>query len=150
MGDVPAAISEMEKVAEQAPSNLVGVFYLARGYIISGDVRNARSGFSNGQSRRAGRTTSRDSRGRCCRPVKDDARKRCVRWTKELQKFASELGRVSVTLAVAEFFAILDEKDTALDWLARAVRNAATSGPTGSHATRCSPASGINHASIKS
>jgi succinate dehydrogenase flavin-adding protein (antitoxin of CptAB toxin-antitoxin module) len=40
-----------------------------------------------------------------------------------LQKFASELGRVSVTLAVAEFFALLDENDTALDWLARAVRN---------------------------
>jgi len=40
-----------------------------------------------------------------------------------LYTFASELGRVSVTLTVAEFFAILDENDTALDWLARAVRN---------------------------
>jgi len=35
--------------------------------------------------------------------------------------YASELSRV--TLTAAEFFAILGEKEAALDWLARAVRN---------------------------
>jgi tetratricopeptide (TPR) repeat protein len=122
MGDVPAAISEMEKVAEQAPSNLVGVFYLARGYIISGDVRNARRILERTEP--ASRQNYLTRLTWALLSAREGRRAEALREMDEgLQKFASELGRVSVTLAVAEFFAILDEKDTALDWLARAVRN---------------------------
>ena len=122
MGDQPAAIREMEKVAEQAPSNLVGVFYLARGYVISGDVRNAR--------RILERTAPASRQNYLTRLTwalllaREGRRADALReMNGELQRFASELGRVSVTLAGAEFFAVLDEKETALDWLARAVRN---------------------------
>jgi tetratricopeptide (TPR) repeat protein len=122
MGDVPAAISEMEKVAEQAPSNLVGVFYLARGYIISGDVRNARRILERTEP--ASRQNYLTRLTWALLSAREGRRAEALREMDEgLQKFASELGRVSVTLAVAEFFAILDENDTALDWLARAVRN---------------------------
>ena len=122
MGDVPAAISEMEKVAEQAPSNLVGVFYLARGYIITGDVRNARRILERTEP--ASRQNYLTRLTWALLSAREGRRAEALREMDEgLQKFASELGRVSVTLAVAEFFAILDENDTALDWLARAVRN---------------------------
>jgi tetratricopeptide (TPR) repeat protein len=122
MGDVPAAISEMEKVAEQAPSNLVGVFYLARGYIISGDARNARRILERTEP--ASRQNYLTRLTWALLSAREGRRAEALREMDEgLQKFASELGRVSVTLAVAEFFAILDEKETALDWLARAVRN---------------------------
>lgn len=122
MGDLPAAIAEMEKVVEQAPSNLVGVFFMARGYIISGDGRSARRVLEQAEpaSRQNYLTRLAWSLLLAYEGRHSEARREM---DEGLQKFASALARVSVTLTVAEFYAMLGEKNVALDWLARAVRN---------------------------
>jgi serine/threonine protein kinase/Tfp pilus assembly protein PilF len=120
MGALPAAIREMEKVAEQAPSNLVGVFYLARAYITAGEPLKARQLLERAEPGSRRNFLTRLTWALLL--AAEGRRAEAMREMDEgLQKFASELSRV--TLVAAEFFAILGEKDTALDWLARAVRN---------------------------
>jgi len=120
MGDLPGAIREMEKVAEQAPSNLVAVSYLARVYIVSGELDKARRLLERAEPGSRHNFLTRLAWAQLL--AVEGHRVEALREMDEgLQKFASDLSRVTVT--ASEFFAILGEKDAALDWLARAVRN---------------------------
>jgi tetratricopeptide (TPR) repeat protein len=120
MGDLPGAIREMEKVAEQAPSNLVAVSYLARVYIVGGELDHARRLLERAEPGSRHNFLTRLAWAQLL--AVEGRRVEALREMDEgLQKFASDLSRV--TVAAAEFFAILGEKDAALDWLARAVRN---------------------------
>ncbi|MGH9787922.1 MAG: tetratricopeptide repeat protein, partial [Candidatus Acidiferrales bacterium] len=119
-GKLPEAIREQEKVLEQDLTNLIALTYLSRAYIDQGDLRRARATLERARSEHRQNYSIRLSwalllarEGKRADALKEmDA---------EVQKYAEV--HVFSTAEAAAFYAALGEKDTALQWLDRAVRN---------------------------
>ena len=119
-GDCPAAIRELEKILEQDPKNIYALQKMARAFIDMNDLGQARA-----------RLESIPAGDRQNYPVnitwaillalegkKNDALKRM---DAESLKYAA-IAPLS-TSAAADFYAVLGERQKALDWLETAVRN---------------------------
>ena len=118
-GDLAGSISEREKVVEQAPANLIGIRFLARGYIVAGELAKARQLLERAAP--GARTNflirliwaqllaSEGKRGEALREMDES-----------LHKYAE--ANLPFCESIAAIHATLDETDKALDWLDRAVR----------------------------
>jgi adenylate cyclase len=118
-GDNAGAIREKEKIVEQAPQNLVGVTNLSRTYVIAGDYQRAR-----------------DVLERIPPPQRQSYLFR-LRWAlllaaegrhaEALKEMNADVLKYTETVSYftfegAEFFALANDKEKALDWLDRSVR----------------------------
>jgi predicted Zn-dependent protease len=118
-GQLELSIRETDKVLEQDPQSLSGLTSLARAYLDSGDVKKATATMMRaGEARdrnyltRLGAATIYASEGQRVQALQIlDAK---------LLEFAE--AHILGSVAVAEVYAVLDEKDSAVEWLARGVR----------------------------
>lgn len=119
-GDKAGGIRELEKVVEQAPQNLVGVCYFARILLLAGDAQRARNALEKVPAParksylfRLSWATLLALEGKRAEALKTmDA---------DVLKYADNVS--FFTADVADFYAVLGEKEKSLDALDRAVRN---------------------------
>ncbi len=119
-GKLPEAIREQEKVLEQDLTNLIALTNLSRAYIDQGDLPRARATLERARSEhrqnygiRVSWALLRAREGKRAEALKEmDA---------EVQKYAEV--HVFTTAEAAAFYALLGEKEKALEWLDRAVRS---------------------------
>jgi Tfp pilus assembly protein PilF len=119
MGDNSGAIREKEKIVEQSPQNLVGVTNLARTLVIAGENQRARAVLEKipppqRQSylfrlRWALLLAAEGKRAEALKEMNADV----LKYTETVSYF---------TFEGAEFFALVNDKEKALDWLDRSVR----------------------------
>lgn len=117
-GQLDLSIRETEKVLEQDPESPGGLRSLARAYLDSGDVNKAAA------TMRAGEDRGRNHLTRIAAALiyaADGQRAQALQvLDSKLLEFAE--AHILGSVAVAEVYAALDEKDSALEWLARGVR----------------------------
>ena len=113
------SMREAEKVLEQDPESLGALTSLARVHLDSGDVKKATAIMT-----RAGEEQNRNYLARLGVAMSyafEGQRTQALQaLDAELLEFAE--AHVLGSVAVAEVFAVLDEKDSAVEWLARGVR----------------------------
>ncbi len=119
MGDNAGAIREKQKIVEQAPQNLVGVTNLARTFVIAGENQRARAVLEKipppqRQSylfrlRWALLLAAEGKHAEALKAMDADV----LKYTEAVSFF---------TVEAAEFFALVNDKEKALDWLDRSVR----------------------------
>jgi tetratricopeptide (TPR) repeat protein len=119
-GDVASAIREQQKVLEQAPGNISAIRDLTIAYLDGGDLERAeqlvemkREIFAGNYSWRATRALLFAREGR-----RDAALAAMDEETLKYLRIA-----FPATLDGAEFYALLGQIDTAIEWVERAVRN---------------------------
>jgi tetratricopeptide (TPR) repeat protein len=119
-GDVAGAIREQEKILEQSPDNLYGIWFLLRACLDAGELVKARGILE--------RVRSVDPKNYLVRvgwallSALEGKREEALKeMDDEVLKFAA--ANFSATLEAAEFYAVLGETAKALEWLDRAVRN---------------------------
>ncbi len=118
-GDMPGAIAEAAKIVEQAPGNMVGVRYLAKAYVVAGDLPNARQTLERALPESRKNYFSRSTWALLL--ALEGKRAEALReMDAEVQKHAAAISRAA--LDAAEFFAVLRETDKALEALDHAVR----------------------------
>ncbi len=119
-GKQAEAIREQEKVLEQDLTNIIALTHLARTYIDQGDLPRARATLERARPEdrqnygiRVAWALLLAREGRRAEALKEmDA---------DVQKYAEV--HVFTTAEAAAFYAVLGEKERALEWLDRAVRN---------------------------
>jgi len=119
-GDNAGGIREMEKVVEQAPQNLVGVSYLARTTLIAGETQRAQNALEKvpAPARKSYLFRLRWATLLALEGKRAEALKTM---DADVLKYAANVS--FFTVDVADFYAVLGEKEKALDGLDRAVRN---------------------------
>lgn len=119
-GDTTQASRALEKVLEQDPQNLYALQELALTHMDSGDLRRARATLE--AARPADRQNYLIRAGWALLLALEGKRGEALKeMDEELLKFAAV--HPFITLAAAEFYALLGEKEKALVWLERAVHN---------------------------
>jgi serine/threonine protein kinase/cytochrome c-type biogenesis protein CcmH/NrfG len=118
-GQLELSIRETDKVLEQDPENLSGLGSLARAYLDSGNVTKAAATMM-----RAGEARDRNyltRLGAAMIYASEGQRAQALQvLDAKLLEFAE--AHILGSVAVAEVYAVLDEKDSAVEWLARGVR----------------------------
>ncbi|MGH9778803.1 MAG: tetratricopeptide repeat protein, partial [Candidatus Acidiferrales bacterium] len=119
-GKLPEAIREQEKVLEQDLTNLIALTYLSRAYIDQGELERARATLERARPEHRQNYGIRVSWALLLarEGKRAEARKEM---DAEVQKYAEV--HVYTTVEAAAFYAMLGEKQEALEWLDRAVRN---------------------------
>jgi tetratricopeptide (TPR) repeat protein len=119
-GDTAGAIREQEKVLEQAPENLYGIWFLSRAYLDAGELAKARAILERGRSI--------DHRNYAVRiewalllALEGKREEALQAMDEEVLKSAGT--NFMSTLVAAEFFAVMGDASKSLEWLERAVRN---------------------------
>jgi Tfp pilus assembly protein PilF len=119
-GDVRGAISEMEKVLEQAPENISAITSLALFYLDTGDVDRARQVLEDKRAVFAGNYLWRQARALVL-AIEGKRQEATETMDEETLKFGA--AAFPSTLNVAEFYAVMGDTSKALEWVERAVRN---------------------------
>jgi len=119
-GDYPAAIRELEKILEQDPKNIYALQKIARVFIDMNDLGQARARL---ESIPAGDRQGHDVNMTWALLLALEGKKNeaLKRMDAESLKYAA-LAPLSTSQA-AEFYAVLGERQEAMDWLERAVRS---------------------------
>jgi len=118
-GDIPGAITELKKVIDQAPGNISAIRFLTLAYMDAGDLKQARALLEEKKPMFAQNYMWRDMWALllALEDKPDEARQFM---DAETQKFVS--GAFVATLDGAEFYAVLGDTTTAIEWLEKAVR----------------------------
>lgn len=117
-GDTAGAIRELEKILEQDPTNVYALDDIARAYMVAGDFPRARKAL---EGLRPADRGSYGNRLRWALLLASEGKTDAARG--EMNADLLKYGEFAIyTAAVAEFYALLNEVSTALDWLERAVR----------------------------
>ncbi|MBI4466966.1 MAG: tetratricopeptide repeat protein, partial [Acidobacteria bacterium] len=119
-GKLPDAIRAQEKVVEQDLTNILAIRHLARACIDQGDLRRARAALERARPQDRPNYSLRVTwalllarEGKGAQALKE--------MDGETQKYAEVHG--FTTADAAAFYAVLGDKEKALEWLDRAVRN---------------------------
>jgi len=119
-GKLEEAIREQEKVLEQDPTNILALRHLSRTYLDLGDLGRARATLE-----RARPEDGRNYRlrlGRALLLAREGKRAEALReMDPEVEKYADV--HAFMNADAAAFYALLGEKEKALEWLDRAARN---------------------------
>ena len=119
-GDIPGAIREELKVLEQAPTNISAARYLALAYMDAGDLSQARRVLEEKRSLYSENYMWRHSWALLL--AVEGKREEALRtMDAETLKFLD--AAFVVTSEAAEFYAVLGDTATAVEWLDRAVRH---------------------------
>ena len=119
-GKLPEAIREQEKVLEQDSTNIFALRHLSRAYLDLGDLRRARATME--RARPEDRQNYRLRLGRALLLAREGRRAEALKeMDPEVEKYAGV--HVIMNAEAAAFYAVLGEKEKALEWLDRAVRN---------------------------
>jgi len=119
-GKLAEAIREQEKVLEQDPTNILALRHLSRAYLDLGDLRRARATLE--RARPEDRQNYRLRLGLALLLAREGRRAEALKeMDSEVEKYAGV--HVSMNGEAAAFYAVLGDKETAVEWLERAVRN---------------------------
>src|SRR3989338_8899484 len=119
-GKLAEAIREQEKVLEQDPTNILALRHLSRAYLDLGDLRRARATLE--RARPEDRQNYRLRLGLALLLAREGRRAEALKeMDSEVEKYAGV--HVIMNAEAAAFYAVLGEKEKALEWLDRAVRN---------------------------
>jgi tetratricopeptide (TPR) repeat protein len=114
------AIREQEKVLEQDPTNILAICHLSRAYLDLGDVAKARATLE--RVRQQDRQNYRVRLALALVLARQGKRAEARReMDAEVEKYAGVHSLMNAQAAA--FYALMNEKDKALEWLDRAVRN---------------------------
>jgi tetratricopeptide (TPR) repeat protein len=119
-GDSAGAIREQEKILEQAPNNLFGIWYLSQAYMNAGELAKARAILERGRSVDPKNYLVREARALLL-ALEGKREEALKEMDEEVLKFAG--ASFQGTLKAAEFYTVLGETSKALEWLERTVRN---------------------------
>ena len=119
-GDTAGAIREEEKVLEQDPHNFYAITVLAQTYMNAGDLRGARRALERARPEDRQRFMLRAAWSLLLALEGERAQAR-KEMDDEVLKYLA--GNGWFTLTAAEFYAVMGEREKALEWLDRAVRN---------------------------
>jgi tetratricopeptide (TPR) repeat protein len=119
-GDLPGAIREQEKILEQAPRNISAIHYLAIAYMQGGQLSEARALLEKQRPLFEGNYLWRGTWAFLL--AMEGKRAEALR-TMDADTLKFYDAAIVVTLGAAEFFAMVDDKAKAIEWLDKAVRN---------------------------
>ena len=119
-GDLPGAIREMEKVLEQAPSNISAISWMTSFYLDGSEVEKARTLLESRRPLFADNYLWRQAWALLL-AVEGSREEAMAAMDEETLKFAA--AAFPTTLGVAEFYAVIGDASRALEWLERTVRN---------------------------
>lgn len=118
-GKLADGVREQEKVLEQDPTNILALGHLSRAYLDLGDVAKARTTLE--LAKPEDRQNYRVRLMRALVLAREGKRAEALReMDRELEKYAGV--HPPMIAQMAAFYALLGEKDKALEWLDRAVR----------------------------
>ncbi len=119
-GKLAEAIREQEKVLEQDPTNVLALRHLSRTYLDLGDLGRARATLERARPEDA--RNYRLRLGRALLLAREGKRLQALQaMDPEVEKYAGVHSLMNADAAA--FYAMLGEKEKALEWLDRAVRN---------------------------
>ncbi len=119
-GDAAAAVREVSGILEQDPDNSYALRTLARSHLQTGDTKTAKIFLDRIHGHQ--RSTYWMQLVLALQYAREGKRREALRlMNRELLKYA-EINAFA-TLEAAEVYAVLNESDSALEWLERAVRN---------------------------
>jgi tetratricopeptide (TPR) repeat protein len=119
-GDAQGAVREQQRVLLQAPGNVASTFYLSSAYLDGGELEKARSLLEEKRSLFPANYLWRVSWALLL--SREGKRSEALQaMDEQTLKFLDVAGLA--TLRAAEFYAVLGETSTAIEWLEKAVRN---------------------------
>ena len=119
-GKLPQAIREQEKVLEQDSTNIVALRHLSRAYLDLGDLGRARATLE--RARPEDGQNYRLRLGLALLLAREGRRVQALQaMDPEVEKYAAVHSLMNAEAAA--FYAVMGEKEKALEWLDRAVRN---------------------------